>query len=349
MKNRYRVFRRGWGTFYCEDLVTKKQTTLKTRDKDEAYRLVAAQNENEDAPAFSLHLARVYWKAGDPAAAQRTWQHVMDEIPKLKTGETQHRWLTAIKDKALDSIRNMVVLETQAEHFLKVLENGSISTNIYLRRIHNFASDMNWLPWPVLPKKRWPAIKFKEKRGITLAEHQAIVARELNPERKAFYQLAWHLGAAQSDIAFLEAGNIDWEHSVISFARKKTGSIAIMRFDEDVAEILRDLPDSGPLFPYLRTVRAGDRATEFHQRCVGLNIKGVTLHSYRYAWAERAKTAGYPERFAQEALGHNSKAVHRAYARKAKVELPSLGEYERQRKMFAEGKVAEPVAKIVNA
>ena len=73
------------------------------------------------------------------------------------------------------------------------------------------------------------------------------------------------------------------------------------------------------------------------------------MHSYRYAWAERAKTAGYPERFAQEALGHNSKAVHRAYARKAKVELLSLGEYERQRKMFAGGKVAEPVAQIANA
>jgi len=349
MKNRYRVFRRGWGTYYCEDLVTKQQITLKTRDKDEAFRLVAAKNETEEAPAFSLHLARVYWKAGDPAAAQRTWQHVMDEIPKLKTGDTQARWFTAIKDKAFDSLRNLVVLETQAEHFLKVLESGSISTNIYLRRIHNFALDMNWLPWPVLPKKRWPAIKFKEKRGITWEEHQAIVARELNPERKAFYQLAWHLGAAQSDIAFLEAENIDWEHNVISFARKKTGSIAIMRFDREVAEILRDLPGSGPLFPYLRTVRAGDRATEFHQRCVGLKIKGVTLHSYRYAWAERAKTAGYPERFAQEALGHNSKAVHRAYARKAKVELPSLGEYERQRKMFLEGKIAEPAVQIANA
>jgi hypothetical protein len=36
----------------------------------------------------------------------------------------------------------------------------------------------------------------------------------------------------------------------------------------------------------------------------------------RYAWAERAKTAGYPERFAMENLGHNSKAVHRAYARR---------------------------------
>jgi len=31
-----------------------------------------------------------------------------------------------------------------------------------------------------------------------------------------------------------------------------------------------------------------------------------------HAWAERAKTVGYPERYAQEALGHKSKAVHRA-------------------------------------
>jgi integrase len=61
---------------------------------------------------------------------------------------------------------------------------------------------------------------------------------------------------------------------------------------------------------------------------VGLGIKGVRLHSYRYAWAERARRAGYPERFAQEALGHNSKAVHRAYARKAKVIVPSLVSYE---------------------
>jgi integrase len=122
-----------------------------------------------------------------------------------------------------------------------------------------------------------------------------------------------------------------------------------MRMDADMEEILRDLPGNGPLFPYLRTVRAGDRATEFKQRCVGLGIKGVSLHSYRYAWAERAKTAGYPERFAQEALGHNSKAVHRAYSRKAKVELPSLGEYERQRKLSVNGNRVEPATQIVTA
>jgi hypothetical protein len=56
-----------------------------------------------------------------------------------------------------------------------------------------------------------------------------------------------------------------------------------------------------------------------------MGIKGVTLHSNRYAWAERAKIVGYSERFAQEALGHNSKAVHRAYAKHDLIKLPSLG------------------------
>jgi hypothetical protein len=40
--------------------------------------------------------------------------------------------------------------------------------------------------------------------------------------------------------------------------------------------------------------------------------------------------AGYPERFAQEALGHNSKAVHRAYAKRALMKLPSLEDYEQR-------------------
>lgn len=56
----------------------------------------------------------------------------------------------------------------------------------------------------------------------------------------------------------------------------------------------------------------------------------MSLHSYRYAWAERAKIVGYPERFAQMALGHNSKAVHRAYARNARMTLPPLEEYEQK-------------------
>ena len=54
------------------------------------------------------------------------------------------------------------------------------------------------------------------------------------------------------------------------------------------------------------------------------------LINVNYTWAERAKTAGMPERFAMENLGHNSKAVHRAYAKRALVKIPSLEDYEKE-------------------
>jgi hypothetical protein len=59
-----------------------------------------------------------------------------------------------------------------------------------------------------------------------------------------------------------------------------------------------------------------------------LGINGVTLHSYRYAWAERSADNGYPERYAQRVLGQNSKMVHRAYAKKAQGQFPSLEDCE---------------------
>jgi len=37
----------------------------------------------------------------------------------------------------------------------------------------------------------------------------------------------------------------------------------------------------------------------------------------------------YPERFAQQALGHNSKAVHHAYSKHAEVTVPSLDDWEK--------------------
>ena len=204
----------------------------------------------------------------------------------------------------------------------------TVSTNVFLRRLHNFCVDMNWLPWPLIPKRQWPAVKFKEKRAITLEEHQRIIAAEVNLERKALYQLCWHLGGSQGDIANLKGEDVDWQNGTVSFMRKKTGVPVIVHLGAEALNLFKDLPAEGVLFPYLSRVRANDRATEFRSRCRQLGIQGVTLHSYRYAWAERAKTVGYPERFAQEALGHNSKAVHRAYAKRALMKIPSLEDYE---------------------
>ncbi len=330
MKLRYRLFLRRKSVYYAFDDTTKTFTSLKTKDKAEANRLLMAMNEAGKQPAMNLSLARVYLRHSDPMVSVRTWQNVLEEIIGIKTGPTQARWKSAAKDKAFVPLLPRILIETQAEHLLAVLRAGTVSTNAFLRKVHNFAVDMNWLPATVIPRRQWPAIHYKEKRAITLEEHQKIIAAEVNPERKTLYQLCWHLGASQGDIANLKGEDVDWTNNTVSFVRKKTGVPVLVHLGGEALNLFQDLPAEGPLFPYLSRVRAGDRATEFASRCRQLGITGVTLHSYRYAWAERAKTVGYPERFAQEALGHNSKAVHRAYAKRALMKIPSLEDYEQR-------------------
>lgn len=210
MKARFILFRRA-GVFYYEDTTTRKQLSLRTKDESEAHTLLHAKNDSYRQPVLNRQIARTYLAATDAEAATRTWQVPMDEMTKTKTGPTRIRHERAMKDKAFNIIRNLPILETQAGHFLKVFEAGKVSTNVFLRRVHNFALDMNWLPWPLIPKRQWPAVRFKDKRAITFEEHTRIVERESNPERKAFYQLAWHVGASQTDLANLHAEDVDWD------------------------------------------------------------------------------------------------------------------------------------------
>jgi integrase len=189
---------------------------------------------------------------------------------------------------------------------------------------------MNWLPWPIIPKRQWPAIEFKEKRAITWEEHQKILAGESNAELREYYKVLWHLGGSQTDMASLQAEDIDWNTRTLAYARSKTGSRAMIHFGDSLADILKGRPAAGFLFPQIVKWKESDRGKAFIRRCRLVKVSGVSLHSYRYAWAERAKTCGYPERFAQEALGHNSKAVHRSYAKKAQVRLPALEDFEKE-------------------
>ena len=329
MNQRFALFRRG-EVFYCEDRTTGKQTSLRTRNEGDAQRLLHAKNEALRDPMLNLQIARAYLSAGDPSLRSRTWQHVMDQIQSTKTGPTRERWEYAKKDKAFDRIRNRNLIETNAEDLLAVLKAGSVSTNVYLRRVHNFAIGMNWLPWPILPKLNWPAVRYKEKRAITFEEHQKIIARERNPATRAFYELLWHLGGSQSDIALLRAEDINWADRTISYSRNKTGVGALLSFGDAVAAILSGLPKEGLLFPALARIHERHRAKLFIKRLATVGISGVSMHSYRYAWAERASAAGLPERFAMQALGQSSKAVHRMYAKKAQVRVPPLEEYEKK-------------------
>jgi hypothetical protein len=96
-------------------------------------------------------------------------------------------------------------------------------------------------------------------------------------------------------MAHLTVENIDWSDHVLAYARSKTGSPAFIHFGPAVETVLRSLPTKGLLLPKIALWMEKHRAKEFKRRCVGLGIHGVTLHSYRYAWAERAKQCGYPD------------------------------------------------------
>jgi integrase len=343
MKLRYWLYQRANGVFYIEDTDTRKQVSLKTRDRAQAERVVHAKNEALRQPMASYQMALAYLSVSDPEVANRTWGHVFDAIIDTKEGETKRRWINAGKDKAFDLIRAVAIINTRAEQLFKVLKIGTVSTNVYLRRVVNFAVDMSWLPKPIIPKRQWPKIRFKEHRAITADEHRRIMEREVNAERRGFYELLWHLGGSQGDIANLHAEDVNWSERTISFERRKLRGRGqkppIISFGPTVERVLKTLPSTGPLFAYLRSVQAKDRATEFKSRCKGLGIAGVTLHSYRYSFAERARALAYPERYAAEALGHNSKAVHRYYSKNANVKIMSLEEWEQHRSHPAPAKL----------
>ena len=190
-----------------------------------------------------------------------------------------------------------------------MLRDGTVSANVYLRRIYNFVIDLTWLPRPILPKREWPAVRFKQKRGITLDEHRLIIERELKPERKRYYELAWETGASQTDLATLRAEKIDRKARTIIFSRRKIDGRDLapcqICFDEGskIEELLNELPSEGFVFPYLATVRANDRSTEFWQRCQGLGITGVSLHSYLITTTEfrdhSLEGSHHPDRDAQ--------------------------------------------------
>ncbi len=224
MNTRYRLIHRGvrQGMYYSLDKQTGRRRSLQTRHASKARQILEAMNIAERQPALNRQIARAYLAGSDSGVNTRTWLDAMEMIIQQKHGPNQERWRRAVPDRAFDRIRNKLIIDTKGEDFLKVLQAGTVSTNVFLRKLHNFCLDMNWLHWPLVPRRQWPPVRYKDKRGITREEHERIVAREPNLETRAFYQMAWHLGASQSDLANLRAEDVDWEARIICFVRQKT-------------------------------------------------------------------------------------------------------------------------------
>ncbi len=123
----------------------------------------------------------------------------MAEFLKTKTGKNRMRYERAIADNAYDSIRGLHLIETQPEHFLGVLESGSVSTNNYLRGFHNFALDVGRLLRPVLyPVHGYGQSAFESSQVCGHVREQSGNANRphLCPRQYRICDLVPHLGGA---------------------------------------------------------------------------------------------------------------------------------------------------------
>ena len=332
------------GTLYAEN-IHGDRLSLRTKNRKMAEEILRGYQASVEKPNFAYKVGLAYLGETDPEAENRTWLDVIDAyIRRSAAGPTRNRLETAKKDKALRKILKLNILQDrprQAGLFFEALNLGRISTNVFLRRFHNFALDMGWIPAPIIPRRQWPKVRYAAKKAITEEQYRKIVDREQNPEKQAFYHLLWHLGGSQTDIAILTAEAIDWANRTVNFPRKKNHQSCAQRFGDECAAVLEKLPKQGLLLPSIARLGEGDRATYFTLRCRTLGIQGISLHSFRYSWAERAAAAGMPERYAMMALGHKSRAIHQAYSKNLATTIDSLEVLTKKRE--ADLKATAPV------
>ncbi len=340
MKSKFRLYRRlnrANGTWYAQNCDSGQRASLGTKNKAEALKLLQAMNEAHAQPILSRELAKVYLRAQDPKVGERTWGDVARFIDKAYGGSTKERFQKFMRSAPVSRLMGLRLVETSSTDFLEALAHSKagVSTNVQLRILHNRALDLEWLLRPVLSRKAWPKIHYGSRSGITRAQHEKVLDVTPNREYRLFFELLWHTGGSQTDIAMLTADNIDWSARRLYYSRKKLASrsqgSACLVIGDALEKILRQLPAEGPIFPHVRTLKESKRSNYFWTKRVKAGLPdGIVLHSYRYAWAERAQRAGMPEREAMAHLGHGSKAVHRAYARAAdRVTMP-LEWYENQ-------------------
>lgn len=338
MQDRYWLYERENGVFYVQDKISGKQQSLKTKDRTTAQRLLAGKNQSVEQPMLNRSMAKTYLSAKSPELVERTWQDVMEHYAKSGVDSTRDRKERAFRCQPFTRLQKVKLMDTEADHLFAVLEHkrAGNSTHHYLRRIHNYALHLGWLLSPVMAEAAWPAMRKKHFQAITEEEHQRIIEKEQNPERRLFYEMLWETGGSQSDIAHLHWDRYDKDSNTLHFYRQKLeckdgGALSCLCVGARLRALLDQLPKKGHFFPKIHSELPKDRSTEFRRRCRTLKIKDRVLHSYRYSWAQRAKSAGMPERDAMNHLGHKSKAIHAVYGGRATVTTLPLEYYESQK------------------
>jgi len=255
----------------------------------------------------------------------KTWGHLIDLYGSIGKQQTIWRKCQEFRQLRWKKLRQKAIKDTDGTDFLELLNAGGAMTRVYLHALQNMALECGDIYRPILAAKWWPKAPKIPKRAITWEEHCRL---SLNVSRRSwrwYLTILWETGAAQADAADFRLEAI--KEGVMTYHRHKNGRRAAFRLSKAMLQVVAEAAGGrtvGYILPTIQREGTNCRATVFRNLCKRLGIQGVTLHSYRYAWAVRAFEMGIPERLAMVGLGHNSSAVHHAYASGARLVAPAL-------------------------
>ena len=321
----------------------RKWTSLGTRDKKLADLKFKKLYGETDMPEQSLEhyeMAKAHLAIANPEITNYTFDQLYRKWYGIKgiAESTKERRKNEVGRNVFATIKDHKLCDPKAKAIIEAsVPDLGIFARESLGELQRLALKLGWALMPFVT----PALiavnpsERRKTRAITPEEHQALVSHERASagrpnakdglERANYYELLYLTGAAQTDGAMLTASNIDWDERELVFYRQKTKERCAIQIvpDTQLERLLKSLPNEGWLFPHICTLSQRKRGRDFrrHVKRLGLHEgeEKLSLHSYRYHMAEWCAEVGMPIRDAQTILGHASKAVAHAYAKKAKV------------------------------
>lgn len=168
-------------------------------------------------------------------------------------------------------------------------------------------------------KRALPLKAIKQLKLLNLA-----VGSTLDYARDMFLASFYFRGMSFIDMAYLK--KTDLKNGYISYRRRKTGQMLIIKWTKDMQTILDKYPEneSEYLLPIIRHNNGNERNSYRNASYnINRNLKIIaqmsdisiplTLYVARHSWASAAKAKGIPVNVISEGMGHDSEATTQIY------------------------------------
>ncbi len=256
---------------------------------------------------------------------------------KIRTSETYKSALNSFKrfrddeDILLDRISSEVMEDFEAWHQNRGITLNTISFYLrILRAVYNRAIEAKIIENNYPFRHVYTGVDKTVKRALPLSILKQIKNLDLSLHPKLDYArdmfiLSFMLrGMSFVDMSYLR--KTDLTHGYITYRRRKTGQQLVIKWTEEMQEIVNKYPCNTTIYllPIIRIATENDRSI-YRQAAhrININLKRIaamigigiplTLYVARHSWASVAKSKGIPVSVISEGMGHDSETTTQIY------------------------------------